>query len=644
MDRNSIIGIILIAAILVVWSIVFGPNKKEMEERKRQQDSLALVLQQQREQQEIQLQADSVALTREETPQADVTERLGEFAGAVSGNIEFVTIENDLIKMVISTLGGRPYSVELKHYKTHNRTPVILFSGDSTEFGLYFYHQNNTISTNSLFFTPGDSVTSKIVTVSSDSVSMKLGISDNRYIQYVYSLEPGSYMVDFHINLVGMQDVGTRSPDVLDMSWSLYAPQQEQLKKNENQYVSVYYKPLAEKVEYFKARSNKNEQEVDFPTKLEWIAFKDQFFSSVLIPDKGFDNGLIKMTNLPEKDKFLRHFSAEIGIPFERKESETISMKMYYGPNKFKLLKQYKDLELQNLVTLGNNIIRMINQFVIIPIFDWLSKFIGNYGLIILLLTIIIKVGLLPLTYRSYLSQAKMRVLKPQIDELSEKYPKGKEMEKQQATMALYKKAGVSPMGGCLPMLLQFPILFAMFRFFPTSIELRQQSFLWATDLSTYDAIVTWNAHIPVLSTIYGNHISLFTLLMTISTIISMKLGEGTTAQTQQMPGMKTMMYMMPVMFMFMLNNFSAGLTYYYFLTNVITIGQNFLFKQLVDDKEILKKMEARKMKPVTKSKFQQRLEEMAKQQGHRAQQSQKAQQLRKGQQAQRLQKPPKKK
>jgi YidC/Oxa1 family membrane protein insertase len=447
---------------------------------------------------------------------------------------------------------------------------------------------------------------------------MKLSISEERYIEYVYSLEPGSYMVDFSIRLTGMKDIVTRSPGVLDMKWAIYVPQQEQLKKNENQYTTIYYKPLDDKVEFFKARSNKNEQQVDFPTKIEWIAFKDQFFSSVLIPAENFDNALIKSITLPDNDKFLKYFSTEFGLPFKRLDTESIAMRMYYGPNKFKLLNQYKDLELQNLVTLGTSIIRWINRFVIIPIFDWLSKFTGNYGLIILLLTIIIKIGLLPLTYRSYLSQAKMRVLKPQMDELTAKYPKGKELEKQQATMALYKKAGVSPLGGCLPMLLQFPILFAMFRFFPTSIELRQESFLWAKDLSTYDAIITWKATIPILSSIYGNHVSLFTLLMTISTIISMKMGEGTTSTTQQMPGMKTMMYIMPVMFMFVLNNFSAGLTYYYFLANVITIGQNLLFKQFVDEKELHKKIEARKAKPVKKSKFQQRLEEMAKQKGYK--------------------------
>jgi YidC/Oxa1 family membrane protein insertase len=221
------------------------------------------------------------------------------------------------------------------------------------------------------------------------------------------------------------------------------------------------------------------------------------------------------------------HFSAELGIPFQRLDNETLKLKLFFGPNKFKLLKKYKDNKLQDLVSVGKGIIRGINQFVIIPIFDWLSRFMGNYGLIILLLTIIIKIGLLPLTYRSYLSQARMKVLKPQVDELTHKYPKGKEMERQQATMALYKKAGVSPMGGCLPMLLQFPILFAMFRFFPTSIELRQEGFLWAKDLSTYDSIVSWSHAIPVL----GDHISLFTLLMTISTIIKK---HDTTASTQR--------------------------------------------------------------------------------------------------------------
>jgi YidC/Oxa1 family membrane protein insertase len=618
MDRNSIIGILLIAAILIIWGVVFSPNKKELEQRRKQQDSLSLVYQEEMKQKQQQI-ADSAMVVRSDTATEKSFVQYGEFAAFATGGKKYVTLENDVVRMKISTLGGRPYSVELKNYKTFFQTPVILFTGDSTEFGFYFYHQNNTIFTNDLYFAPEDTITHKIVTDSRDSVSMRLMVTENRYIEFVYALQPGSYMVDFHINLHGMKDIGTRSPDVLDMKYAIFAPQQEQVKKNERQYSSIYYKPFKDKVEYFKTRSNKGEQEVNFSTKLDWIAFKDQFFASVMIPDNSFENALIKMTNLPETDKFLKHYSAEIGLPFKRLDAETISMRIYFGPNKFKILNQYKDLELQNLVTLGSNVIRWINRFVIIPIFDWLSRFIRNYGLIIFLLTIIIKIGLLPLTYRSYLSQAKMRVLKPQLDELNAKFPKGKEMEKQQATMALYKKAGVSPMGGCLPMLLQFPILYAMFRFFPTSIELRQQSFLWVTDLSTYDSIISWSANIPVLSNIYGNHISLFTLLMTISTIISMKMGEGQTASSQQMPGMKTMMYIMPVMFMFILNNFSAGLTYYYFLSNVITIGQNYLFKRFIDEEKLLKAMEARKVKPVKKSKFQQRLEEMAKQKGYKS-------------------------
>jgi YidC/Oxa1 family membrane protein insertase len=486
-----------------------------------------------------------------------------------------------------------------------------MFNGDSTQFGLSFYDQNRPISTSELYFRPGDTLAHRAIT-GSDSLSMRLAVNENRYIEYSYTLQPGSYMVDFKMHLKGMNDIVTRDPSSLDMNWEIYVPQHEQQKKNENNYTSLYFRHYKEDVDFFRPKQSKDIQQQDIPTQVEWVAFKNQFFSSVIIAETAFSSALLKSTNLPETDKYLKNFRAEVGIPFQRLENETIKMKIFFGPNKFKLLKNYNDYKLEDLVSVGRGIIRWINQFVIIPIFDWLSKFIGNFGLIILLLTVIIKIGLLPLTYRSYLSQARMKMLKPQIDELTHKYPKGKEMDRQQATMALYKKAGISPMGGCLPMLLQFPILFAMFRFFPTSIELRQESFLWATDLSTFDSIVSWSGSIPILSTLYGNHISLFTILMTVTTILQIKMSD--TSSSQQMPGMKTMMYVMPVMFMFMLNSFSAGLTYYYTLTNLITIGQNYLFKNFVDEKEILRKIEERKAKPVKKSKWQQRLEEMAKQ------------------------------
>jgi YidC/Oxa1 family membrane protein insertase len=285
-------------------------------------------------------------------------------------------------------------------------------------------------------------------------------------------------------------------------------------------------------------------------------------------------------------------------------------MKFYYGPNSIPILKKEK-IELERVVFLGKNIISWINRFAIIPIFNWLDNYFGNYGLIILILTIIIKIVLFPLTFKSYQSQAKMQVLKPNVEELGKKFPKKEDaMKKQQATMDLYKRAGVNPMGGCLPMLLQMPILFAMFRFFPVSIELRQEHFLWATDLSTYDSILTLPFTIPM----YGSHVSLFTLLMTASTLLTMKMTGSSPGSDQ--PGMKMMMYMMPVMFMLILNNFSAGLTYYYFLANMLTWGQNVISKRFIDSDAVLATLEQNKKKPLQKSKWQQRLEAAAKQRG----------------------------
>jgi len=360
-------------------------------------------------------------------------------------------------------------------------------------------------------------------------------------------------------------------------------------------------------------------QSENIVTRLEWIAYKDQFFSSVIMADDSFLDAIMKSELMPAGSKYIKKFESTIGLPFEAGQNQDISLHFYFGPNKYKLLKsQYGDKQLQDLVTVGRNIIKWINQIVIINLFDFLNKYIRNYGIIILIMTIIIKIFLLPLTFKSYISTAKMKVLKPQIDEINKKIPKEKAMERQQATMALYKKVGVSPLGGCLPMILQMPILFAMFRFFPTSIELRQQGFLWAHDLSTYDSILEWDATIPFISNTFGNHLSLFTLLMTISTILSMKFNSQTAASNQQMPGMKSMMYVMPIMFMFILNKFSAGLTYYYFLANIITFAQNLLFKQFVDEDELLQKLESRKSKPKKKSKFQQRMEQMAKQQGQK--------------------------
>jgi len=435
-------------------------------------------------------------------------------------------------------------------------------------------------------------------------------VDEGRYIEFLYTLEPGSYMVDLDITLYGLDEIIAANLNSLDLNWEIFMPQQEMGRQNENYYCSLKYKFFEGEVAGSRMRSTKDVEEEDIPTKIKWVGFKDQFFSSVIIADNFFSNGYVRSEQLDSK-KYLRNMRTELGIPYEGKSEEKINLSFYFGPNHFQTLKKY-GLELKELVYLGKSIIRYINQYVIITLFNWLDNFIGNYGLIILILTIIIKTVLFPFTFKSYMSQAKMRVLKPQVDEINAKFPKKEDaMKKQQATMALYKKAGASPMGGCLPMLLQMPVLFAMFRFFPSSIELRQEGFLWAHDLSTYDSILNLPFEIPM----YGDHVSLFTLLMTVSTIITMKINSPATGSTQ-MPGMKGMMYIMPVMFMFILNKFSAGLTYYYFLANMITFGQNLITKRFVDEEAILKKLAENKKKPVQKSKWQKRLEEASKSRG----------------------------
>jgi YidC/Oxa1 family membrane protein insertase len=417
-------------------------------------------------------------------------------------------------------------------------------------------------------------------------------------------------MVDFNITFKSMEGIIASNQNSLTLDWKLYMPQQEKGRQNEETYSNVTYKYYQDDVTYLKKRQSKELEKVDITTKLSWVAFQDQFFSSVIVSNDFFLNGSLSSTRTLASKKYTRYYTSELGVPYNPASSNAISMKLYYGPNSFTILRK-EGFELDKLVFLGMNIIGWINRFAIIPIFNWLDNFIGNYGIIILLLTIIIKVVLFPLTFKSYQSQAKMQVLKPMVEELGKKFPKKEDaMKKQQATMDLYKRAGVNPMGGCLPMLLQMPILFAMFRFFPVSIELRQEHFLWATDLSTYDSILKLPFTIPM----YVDHVSLFTLLMTASTLLTMKMTGSSPGSDQ--PGMKLMMYMMPVMFMLILNNFSAGLTYYYFLANMITYGQNIISKRFINADAVLAKLEENKKKPVKKSKWQQRLEAAAKQRG----------------------------
>ncbi len=539
----------------------------------------------------------------------------GVFTARVTGEEEFYTLENDLMVMKMSARGGKIYSVMLKEYTTHDGRPVVLFDGDSTVFGYKFFTvDNKPVRTDELYFTPVGYTGPILASGGPASLTMRLEAAGGAYIDYIYTILPDDYMITFESRFSSLASVIPANTTSLALDWRMYIPQQEKGRQNEDMYAGLKYKVYQEGVEDLggtRMQRQKKDVVSESLMKTDWIAFKDQFFSSVIIADDFFINAAVSSTNADPTSRYLRFFESEIGVPFTYGDTSTVKMQFYFGPNSFTLMKKY-DMQLEELVFLGRNIIRWINQFVIIPIFNLLDNFIVSYGLIILILTLIIKIVLFPLTHKSFTSQAKMRVMKPMVDELAKKYPKQEDaMKKQQATMDLYKKAGVSPMGGCLPMLLQMPILFAMFRFFPTSIELRQQAFLWAKDLSTYDSIFNLPFTIPM----YGDHVSLFTLLMTASTIISTKITSPAGGQ-EQMPGMKTMMYMMPVMFMLILNNFSAGLTYYYFLANVITIIQTQVSRRFVDEGEILRKMEENKKKPVKKTKWQLRLEAAAKKSG----------------------------
>ncbi len=636
MDRNSVVGIFLIFAILVVFSLLNKPSQEQIEAARRRQDSIAQAEAQRQVQQQLQNQQntfteqpesnipDSIAAESRLQEQID---KFGVFGNAALGTEDFYTLENNLMKITFSNKGGKIYSVELKNFQTHDSLPLMLFEGDKSRFGVSFFAQNRSIHTEELYFSPSFETKSKEINGpevrtgsegrlkfnednpgGKDSMIFRLEVAPGRFIDHIYTLEYNSYLVDFDIRMNGLDQYIASNQSYLNFTWSFDLPRQERISQfGEDRYTNITYKFFEDDVDNLS--QSKSDQE-NLNTRVKWIGFKQLFFNSTIIAKESFPNAMVKSERFEDHPEYLANFYAEISLPYQGTGSERVDMQFYFGPNHYQTLRQY-GIDLERQVYLGYAIVRPVNKYLIIPIFNFLRRFIDNFGIIILLLTIFIKTILFPFTYKSYVSQAKMRALKPEVDELNKKFGNDKPLEKQQATMALYKKAGVNPMGGCLPMLLQFPILIAMFFFFPTSIELRQESFLWAHDLSTYDSILDLPFKIPF----YGDHVSLFVLLMTITTIISTRLSQQ-SASTQGMPGMKTMMYLMPVMFLFILNNYSSGLSYYYFLANVITIGQTYIIRGFIDEDKIRTQLQVNKKKPLKKSKFQQRLEEMAKQKG----------------------------
>ncbi|MBS5980523.1 membrane protein insertase YidC [Dysgonomonas sp. Marseille-Q5470] len=628
MDKNTITGFILIAAVIIGFTLLSRPSSEDIERQKQQRikDSIEYAQTLQREQENkidtsvVEKKTEKIddffsASAQQSDSTVAVTDSL---PSAEQKQEQFITLENSKLKATFSTKGGRMVRVQLKDYMSYNRDDkkntdsLYLFNNDADFTLLLTNKQQKVLSTGKLIFTP-------IQKEGDNSLIMRYAYSDSQYIDFVYKLADDDYMMKYDINMVGMQPMLARTyNDVFEMKWSQRMRRQEKSVKNEQRYSHLTYKYVGGDVK--EMSSDKNEEiEVKEPAK--WIAFKNQFFAPILIADDKIETALLnsKVLQTDENSEYLKSFEATLYVPAKpgaAPESITAGFSYYLGPMSYSLLKNYdsnvkdanKELDLDKLVPLGWTLFRWVNQYFIVPIFNLLSNTGLSMGIVILLLTIIVKLVISPLTYKSFMSSAKMRVLRPQVEEINEKYPKQEQaMEKQQATMALYSKAGVNPMSGCVPMLLQMPILIALFSFFPNAIELRQQSFLWATDLSTYDAIFEWKNHIPLI----GTHISLFCILMTITNIIYTKFNmEMTNTGQQQMPGMKWMMYLMPLIFLFMLNDYPSGLTYYYFLSLLITILLTIAFRYIINEEKVLAKLEANKAKPKKKSGFMARLAE----------------------------------
>ena len=614
MDKNSIIGLLLIGGILIGWMVWTQPTPEQRARQKFVQDSIALVeknnvLQAQKEKAQQTAVANQPAATNDSILKATQKLTYGDFASALTGDDKPIIIENDVLKASISPKGGRITSVELKKYKRFDTKPLILFDKDSSSQNLTFKVNGKELSTESFYFTPEGS-SFAVSGADSKSISFRLYAGNPaKYIEYVYTLKGDDYMLDYRMNIVGLQDIIASNAQDVVFNWQMKTPIQEQNHQTQVQNSTIYYKYNEGELNNI---SETSEEKVAAEESVKWVGFKQQFFTSVLIAENTtFSKGATVETKTEAASKsYVKNYHAALPLAYTHQKVEGYNLRFYFGPNHYQTLKKY-DIGLEGQIKLGWRIFGWLNRFLVIPIFNFLDGFHMNYGVIILILTIILKLLLLPIAYRTVLSSAKMRVLKPEIDELNEKFKNESDpLKKQQATMALYKQAGVNPMAGCIPVLLQMPILIALFNFFPASIELRQQGFLWAHDLSTYDSVYNFGFNVPW----YGDHVSLFALLMTGSTLLYTWSNSQLMGTNNQMPGMKWMMYLMPIVFLGFLNNYSAGLSWYYFLANMITFLQTWVMQKFVIDQDALhQKIQENKKKPVKLNKFQQRLEQMTK-------------------------------
>lgn len=617
MNKNSILGFVLIGAILIGFSWYNTKVFKEQERLKQQQDSIALaqgIIQHTSEPTKPDTVVSKDIENRDLTTSVEDQKKENiykETLLSAASKVDDIktTLENDKIKVEFSNFGAQPKNVEIKNNYTYDSLALMLVKEKGSEFTLNFYAGQQLSTKNFGFDLHSSSDTSLVYRLYIDSIS---------YVEYAYTLPKEGYMVDLNINMVELGRHIPRNQAFIDLEWFLDVPRQEKGYNNEKNYSTIVYKfPNSTSVEDLGLRKDKSSEDVR--TRVNWVAFQQQFFSAILVAQDHFNSGLISYNMYPEDDpeRNLMNCTAIMQLPYSGEESVNIPLQFYFGPNHFKTLKSY-DMGFEKIVPLGGWIIGWVNRYVIIVVFDFLSKFINSYGIIILILTILIKLIISPLTIKSYLSSAKMRVLKPEVDKINAKYPKQEDaMKKQQETMALYKKANVSMFGGCLPMLLQFPILFAMFRFFPASFELRQEGFLWAQDLSAFDSILDLPFTIPL----YGDHVSLFALLMAFSMHFYSRMNMDQMNTGPQMAGMKYMsLYFMPLFLLVIGNNFSSGLSYYYLLSNLFTMGQTWIIrKYFVDEDKIYAKLKEKAAAPKKKSKFQARLDEAYKKQQQQA-------------------------
>lgn len=604
MDKNSVIGFVLIAAIFLGFTVFENKRAAKYAEVKAQQDSIALA--------QMPFDSSSVVSLGEYSEGASVADNVTapvykdsclQAASDVNSVPEMVVLENSKIRIQLTTKGAQPYSVKVKDYYNYDSTELYLFRPGQSEYSLRVY-AGEYIKTSNFNFT--------VASASDSVVVMRLPFRNGGYIEQKYTLSEDSYLLKNSLSFVNMDEIIPRNVSAFDLDFSMTVPRMEKGYKNEVQYSKADYYFEGDKKPEELGRGRSATKRID--SKLSWFAFQQQFFSTIFRAPDQFASGELAINFKSEDDpeRNLMDCSAKMRAELPVGKNVTVPFEFYFGPNHYQTLKSF-DHKYEKIIPLGGWLVGWFTKFFIIPMFDFFHRFIGNFGLIILLMTLVIKIVVFPLTYKSFSSSAKISALKPEIDKLNEKYPhkdnQQEQLKKQQAIMNLYKRAGASPMGGCLPTLLTFPILWAMFRFFPASIELRQQSFLWCHDLSAYDSIVDFGVRIPLL----GDHLSLFALLMAATMWIYSKLTMSSqpNAGDPSAASMRFMsLWMMPIMMFFICNSLSAALSYYYLLSQLISIAQTWIIRKSINPESVLEKVRASEGKPIAKSKWQIRLEE----------------------------------